>query len=453
MLIIESLTHHNDACIHQAEPWRLSRLWISFGNLIKLLLMTGRQKSSLIPTPLFDTLDQTHIGSTPPQIPQRFLADYQQALSFLHSYRGSEATFNAYRREVERLLQWSWLIKKTAINKLKRQDIESYVEFCQNPPHDWIGTKTVKRYLDNQGERVANPQWRPFAATVSKIAKSQGMTADVANYTLSQKAVQAIFSVLGSFYNYLIQEDYIAYNPVSQIRQKSKFIRKQQAQAPVRRLSELQWTYLIETAEILANDDPDRHERTLFIMNALYGMYLRISELSAQPRWQPQMGDFQRDMDGNWWFTTIGKGNKERQISVSDAMLTALKRYRRHLGLTQLPTPGEATPLILKQNGKNAISSTRHIRSIVQYCFDHAYARMLADGLGDDAAELRIATVHWLRHTGISDDVKFRPREHVRDDAGHGSSAITDKYIDIERRARHASAKSKNINPNQPNSR
>ena len=54
--------------------------------------------------------------------------------------------------------------------------------------------------------------------------------------------------------------------------------------------------------------------------------------------------------------------------------------------------------------------------------------------------------MHWLRHTGISEDVKHRPREHVRDDAGHSSGAITDKYIDIERRDRHASAKDKLLN-------
>ena len=47
---------------------------------------------------------------------------------------------------------------------------------------------------------------------------------------------------------------------------------------------------------------------------------------------------------------------------------------------------------------------------------------------------MRAATVHWLRHTGISEDVKHRPREYVRDDAGHSSSAITDRYIDIELR-------------------
>lgn len=58
---------------------------------------------------------------------------------------------------------------------------------------------------------------------------------------------------------------------------------------------------------------------------------------------------------------------------------------------------------------------------------------------------LRSATVHWLRHTGISEDVKIRPREHVRDDAGHSSSAITDRYIDVELQARAQSAKNKSL--------
>ncbi len=52
-------------------------------------------------------------------------------------------------------------------------------------------------------------------------------------------------------------------------------------------------------------------------------------------------------------------------------------------------------------------------------------------GLTEEAESLTEATVHWLRHTGISDDVKRRPREHVRDDAGYGSGAITDKYTSI----------------------
>jgi len=53
--------------------------------------------------------------------------------------------------------------------------------------------------------------------------------------------------------------------------------------------------------------------------------------------------------------------------------------------------------------------------------------------------------VHWLRHTGISEDVKIRSREHVRDDAGHASMQTTDCYINSDERERHASGKRKKI--------
>jgi integrase len=174
-------------------------------------------------------------------------------------------------------------------------------------------------------------------------------------------------------------------------------------------------------------------------------MYLRVSELVADERSTPVMGDFRKDSDGNWWFHVIGKGNKNRTVTVCDEMLDALKRYRKWQGLSPLPLPNEQMPLIAKNRGKGPVTSTRHIRRIVQDCFDRAYERMKADGMEDDAAELRAATVHWLRHTGISEDVKIRPREHVRDDAGHASMATTDRYIESDRRERHASGRRKAI--------
>ena len=175
-------------------------------------------------------------------------------------------------------------------------------------------------------------------------------------------------------------------------------------------------------------------------MSALYSMYLRISELAASDRWEPKMNDFARDSEDNWWFTTVGKGNKQRQIAVSEAMLEALKRWRTHLKLTPLPSPADNAPLISKQTGKGPVTSTSLIRKVVQNCFDQAIIKLKKDDFIEEADSLLEATVHWLRHTGISDDVKIRPREHVRDDAGHSSSAITDKYIDIELNERHRSA-------------
>ena len=122
------------------------------------------------------------------------------------------------------------------------------------------------------------------------------------------------------------------------------------------------------------------------------------------------MGDFQQDRDHHWWLRVIGKGNKVRMVTVSDDMLAALKRYRMHLGLTALPHIGEQTPLLSKVRGRGAITSTRQVRYLVQHCFDAAFDRMRSKGLEQEAQELRVATVHWLRHTGISEDVKFRPK-------------------------------------------
>lgn len=396
------------------------------------------------PKPLFDTLAHLREANDA-QMP--YPEDFAHAKAFLYSYRGSEATFNAYRREVERLLHWSWFKANKSLQQLKRADIEAFIEFCQNPPLGWIGIKNVARFKLKNGVRQPNPDWRPFVASVSKMAHRDGKAPSPKQYTLSQKALQAVFAIAGSFYGYLLQEEYVDTNPVALIRQKSKFIRRTQTSSVIRRLSDLQWRYVIDTVEAAADEDPEKHERTLFIMNALYGMYLRISELASSPRWQPQMGHFHKDSDGNWWFNTVGKGNKERQIAVSDAMLNSLKRYRRYLELSPLPAPGEPTPLLLKESGKGAICSTRRIRTIVQGCFDAAVEQMVTDGMSEDAEQLKAATVHWLRHTGISEDVKLRPREHVRDDAGHGSSAITDKYIDVELRERHASGKRKLIKP------
>ena len=395
------------------------------------------------PLALFDSLENIESTSFPSNYscPE----DLKQARLFLQAYTGSQGTFNSYRREVERLLQWCHLVAKKTLADLNRSDLEKFILFCHQPPTHWIGTKKLPRFVEKEGLRQSNPEWRPFVVAVSKSAHRRGVAPQIEDFDLSQGATKELFAILGTFFNYLLQEEYVSMNPVALIRQKSKFIRRQQGPGKIRRLSELQWQYLIATAEKMAQQDPERHERTLFIISALYSLYLRISELAASSRWTPTMQDFRRDGDGNWWFTTVGKGNKQREIAVSDAMLAALKRWRKFLGLSSLPSPADHSPLLPKNKNKGCISSTNYLRRIVQYCFDRAILELQQDNFTEEAESLMEATVHWLRHTGISDDVKHRPREHVRDDAGHSSSATTDKYIDVERRERHRSAKNKLI--------
>lgn len=229
----------------------------------------------IAPAPIIDSLDQLDN----PFKQSRFLAqpflddviiaqadsDLEYALKFLYSYNGSTATFNAYRRELERLLQWAWRIEHRSVLSLKREDIEAFIQFCIKPPAAWIGAKNVARFIAKDSIRIPNKDWRPFIVSVSKTAFKQGAKPNIKVYTLSQTAIKATFTAISSFYDYLLQENQVESNPVASIRQKSKFIRIEQQRPVVRRISNLQWDYVLETVEIMAGETPERHERTLFI--------------------------------------------------------------------------------------------------------------------------------------------------------------------------------------------
>ena len=204
------------------------------------------------PSPLLDQAD--HIGNplnyaraTMVRLPAlRDVAgayeDLINTLNFLSSYSGTTATFNSYRREVERLLQWCWFTRGMSVTELRRQEMEDFLAFCQKPPASWIGDKQVARFRNHQGERVANPDWRPFVAQQNKRTQSD-------EFGLSQKSLQAIFSILSTYFNYLQQEDYVEINPVKLIRQRSRYLQKHAYQEPIRRISNLQWDYIMETME------------------------------------------------------------------------------------------------------------------------------------------------------------------------------------------------------------
>ncbi len=405
-----------------------------------------------IPAPLFDTLE--HLSDTPKPV-----YDYLQALNipaasqefklcfeFLKSYGNSMDTFTAYRREIERLLHWAWLICKKPLKEISRNEIRDYLQFVSAPPKSWIATKNVDRFIsDGMGQRKPNPDWRPFVVRISKINRMHGKTVNKDDYQLSNKSMEAIFAALSSLFTFLQQENYLDVNPISLIRQKKGYIQRQQTRKVTRKLSKLQWLHVINAAEEMAKSDP-QHQRTLFLMSAFYLLGLRISELAYAPGRIAAMGNFAPDKEGLWWYTTVGKGNKLRDIAVPNELLDSLKIYRESLGLSSLPSREEPTPLLPKIKGKQGLGS-RQIRNIVQTVFDQAIHALLRQHKKDEAEDLATATVHWLRHTAISTDVEFRPREHIRDDVGHENASTMDKYIDIDRIARHQSAQHKQLRP------
>lgn len=405
-----------------------------------------------IPKPIFDTLDNIegayscindYLSSTNIDTAMK---ERELCVEFLKSYANSKDTFTSYRREVERLLHWTWLVAKKSLKEVNRNDIRDYLQFISSPPKNWLATKIVDRFIKtSDGSRESNPNWRPFVVKVSKIARRLGKEPDKSNYQLSNKSIEAIFAVLSSMFTYLQQEEYLDVNPIALIRQKKGYIQRQQVKKVTRKLSRIQWLYVINTCEEMAAQDT-QYERTLFLMSAFYLLGLRISELAFANGRIATMGNFAPDKRGMWWYTTVGKGNKLRDVAVPDELLAALKRYREFLNLPPLPHRGEETPLFPKQKGREGLG-TRQIRNLVQLVFDKAIDKLQQAGKKDEAEDLATATVHWLRHTAISSEVEYRPREHIRDDVGHENPATMDKYIDTDRVARHQSAKGKTLKP------
>jgi site-specific recombinase XerD len=88
------------------------------------------------PLPIFDNIkhiDEVDLAKTLSKSNDEILRDYTHALAFLKAYKGSQGTFNSYRRETERLLHWCTFVAEKPLNQLKREDIEILFIFVKNP--------------------------------------------------------------------------------------------------------------------------------------------------------------------------------------------------------------------------------------------------------------------------------------------------------------------------------
>lgn len=356
---------------------------------------------SRLPQPLFDTFQCFHKLnflqlSNERSAVQQYLKGFDDSCcaidsylvvrSFLKSYAGNQSTFNSFRTHVERLLLWALIVARKPLLDLRRSDAEQFMEFCLNPPSDWVGPMIKSRFKRIGGrkqlesdEYVVNSDWRPFSCTVSKrerkLAAETMSDLSSRTYHMAQGSVAQTFAVCGSFFQHAMDEGLTEANPFRAIKQKSTYKQRNTLDVTSRSLTELQWSFVIDTAEQMADDDP-AHERTLFLVATLFAMYLRISDLVGRDNWRPTMGDLRRDTTGNWWFHVVGKGNKAAKISVRDEYVERyLVRYRHFLKLSPLPSPQEKTPLISTLKGRSGLSDlnspgfSRHLASSLRNAF------------------------------------------------------------------------------------
>lgn len=380
---------------------------------------------------------------------------YEHASELLYEQKHNENSYKAYRSELTTFFHWCFDVAGQTPASLTRREIARYIDYCQNPPATLIGYFNVAQFkLDKaSGVRVPNHAWRPFVGK-KLLGKEQP-------YNLSENALKTKIAILSSFYSYLMSEDYCERNPAQAWMNHSRFSSKKKYQVKMEEgnmlsFTELQWSYVIASVEQLAIDEPELHQRSLFLIKLIYFCYLRISEVGARAGYSPVMGQFKQDKQTGIWsfFIPLSKGGKRRSVAISKALLEGLVEYRRHLKLPDYPTQGDNHPLFIRHRAAgrgrdvgaiNANLGIRQIREEVEKIIAHAAKSAENDGFCEDAKQMRGLTAHNIRHTGITHDINIngRPLSHVQADAGHESIDTTSQYLHTSQIERHQSAQNK----------
>ena len=343
--------------------------------------------------------------------------DAEAISAFLNEYKDSPATFRSYAKEIERLLLWCIHVGQVNISSIKRDHLLAYQEFLKSPAPKklWCGSCVPR--LKKDGSLNAN--WRPFVKG------------------LSGNSINKAIKILDSFFNYLVQTNYLSGNPMAVDRRRK---RRNNAKPKIidryLELDEIHVTLdaLEEHASKIAKNN-FQVVRARYIILLLFFTGLRIAEAAKH-----RMSHFIQRND-NWFLRVTGKGKKVREIPVPDDLLNALEEFRINIGLpSSLPKFREKTPLIPMQNLKQPIS-TRRIDQILRWAFDLGAAQFEPDE-PRKASKLRAASAHWLRHSYVTYLLESgAPLKVAQENAGHSDVGTTMHYRHVAQTDRHAATR------------
>tara|TARA_R110002124_G_scaffold281572_2_gene456024 strand:- start:407 stop:1630 length:1224 start_codon:yes stop_codon:yes gene_type:complete len=339
--------------------------------------------------------------------------DNEAISTFLNEYKDSPGTLRSYAKEIERLLLWCIHVSKVNISSLRRDHFLEYQDFLKTPKPQklWCGPSASR--INKNGE--FNKNWRPFV---------KGLGASSINKTLT---------ILDSFFNYLVQTNYLTGNPLAIDKRRKK--RNSSKPQIIDRYLELDEIHAVLDA--LANHATDTAQqkfqvvRATYIILLLFYTGLRIAEAANH-----NMGNFLQ-REGNWFLRVIGKGKKIREVPIPDELLETLAEFRTEIGInTPVPKFREKTPLIPMQNLTQSIT-TRRIDQIIRWAFNLG-ANMLELDEPRKASKLRSASAHWLRHSYVTYLLDSgAPLKVAQENAGHSDIGTTMHYRHVAQVDRH----------------
>ncbi|AZL83365.1 site-specific integrase (plasmid) [Aliivibrio salmonicida] len=361
------------------------------------------------------------------------LVTYEYTMDFFVEIGQSRNNYKSFRTAINLFFNWCWFIKRISVTNVSRKEMRQFVDWCNEPPHELIGSNNCATYVIENGEYKVNSKWRPFLNTSTKP------------YSRTITTVKNQLSLLSSWYVFLADMNFCNSNPAAILmRRLTSNNTKVSLNDDDREksLNDNQFSYVLKVAKILADKNPEKHERTLFLAYVLFFLYPRISEVSCRIGYSPTFSDFQRVVadDTEYWCFNIpsSKGGKSRKVSCNSYIIQALIRYRKFLGLSELPSPDENIPLFVRhqagthgrQVGElDANLGVDQLAGVITGLFK-VTAVVMKDKHPLDAAELKTFTAHSARHYGISLQVRSnRPLADIAMDSGHGDLKMLQHYI------------------------
>ncbi|KXS55602.1 MAG: phage integrase family protein [Marinobacter sp. T13-3] len=374
--------------------------------------------------------------------------DYRVTFTYLEDFTSVPGTYNRFRSEVQRFLNYLWLVAGRTLDQVDSEVVASYFKFLKNPPASWIAPSIAHGFIDKQGERVINPRWRPFTDQKSKGTR----------YTPSPASLKASRTALSSYFRFLLLRKVLAEDPLLQVRRRDTLAKSkaliEHSEDSVRRYSDWQWSFIRDALEKVANENP-MYERHLFVVITMKTLFLRFSELAVRSvdgeLRTPRFSDFRKQVirgEEVWTYYVFGKGEKGRSITCPDAYLDYLKRWRAHLGCdTPLPLPNDSTPILSSRKGGGLFP--RQVHRICEEALLLAADAMEAEGFLDESKELRAisAETHYLRHTGASQAIDAGADiRHISEELGHASAAFTEQvYVNADQNRRRVEGRDRAI--------
>lgn len=343
--------------------------------------------------------------------------DLEAIRTWLDARAGNPNTHANYRKEAERFLLWCLYERETALSSIKAGDASKYLRWLEElgrrderdfkerwklPAAVWIGPKNATR---------DSSAWRPFNGPLGSASRRNALV------------------VVRQLCNFLKKTGYLIFNPFDQVSPKVPLLKGEGAPQAFadRSLTDMQWREIADRIELLPEGLPRERMRLILMLGKSLG--LRASEmLEARASWivERRVGFSVRPA-----IEVLGKGSKVRRLPLNAEQRDIIESAFRARGLPGYAGCDPETPLLVNLGrGRNPHGpmSRSGLYRVLEAFFDRVADEIALERPGD-AAKLRAASTHWLRHTFAVTALTKTSVNVVQAAMGHASVATTGRYL------------------------